>query len=45
MFTIGMYKTRALAEAAAQRWEDVYNPEEIEIIFDGTFYLVRVPAE
>jgi hypothetical protein len=44
MYTIGIYRTRALAVAAAAIWSDVYDDELIQINFDGQNYYVLVPA-
>lgn len=44
MYTIGIYRTRKLAEAAAALWVDVYDEDLIQINFDGQNYLVLVPA-
>lgn len=45
MFTIGIYKTRAEAEEAFNRWLDVYTEEQLFIVFAGTHYLLQLRTE
>lgn len=45
MFTLGIYKTLAAAEAAYKLWLDVYTDEQLDIVFDGSSYLLQVKCD
>lgn len=42
MFAVGIYTTRAKAEAALSSWLDVYSEDCLSIYFDGSSYLLNV---
>lgn len=46
-FTLGVYKTRAAAEAGIALWSDVYDEETLSIEFDGSIYrlIVTLPDD
>jgi hypothetical protein len=47
IFALGIYRTRAAAEAAIGLWADVYGEDALSIDFDGTSYrlIVSLPDD
>jgi hypothetical protein len=47
IFALGIYRTRAAAEAAIGLWADVYGEDALSIDFDGTSYrlIVNLPDD